>query len=125
MSSLVGHDLPYYQKIYPTVGEIVNGTASSILLSVQMILNDSDGYSQYCGGGNFLYAATDTGTGYIPSMELESAVPYSAAYDADSAPASAPTIIPVQTTEFKKRALNPVHWFNNGVSKCPGITYNI
>lgn len=38
-----------------------------------------------------MYAATDTATGYIPTMEFESDVPYSAEFNPDTVPTS-PTV---------------------------------
>lgn len=124
MTASVVHDLPYYRQVYT----VLNNTTTSLntRMSVQMILNDSNGANQYCGGGNFQYAAGDIAVTRVPSMDFESAIPYSAMMESDDS-ASQPTpdrIAEAKTLEFEETPLIPMHYFNGG--SCPNgvFTYD-
>ena len=81
-----------------------------------MILNGSYGNNEMCGGGNFIYAAADTALEHIPSMDYESAVPYTSMMDDDVKPSTAPETPYPATEEFNTTPLNPVHFFTTNGS---------
>ncbi|CAL5978684.1 Papain_family cysteine protease [Hexamita inflata] len=117
------HDMYYYEKIYQTAKGL---NTSSTRLSVQMILNNSDVYNSYCGGGNFVYAAIDVGYGYTGSMDYESKVPYLSMFQSDSDIQEKPTKINPVTKEFTEldKELNPIHWFN-AKTACPSMIIRV
>ncbi|CAL6004176.1 Cathepsin_L [Hexamita inflata] len=119
------HDMYYYEKIYETAKGL---NTSSTRLSVQMILNNSDVYNSYCGGGNFVYAAIDVGYGYTGSMDYESKVPYLSMFQSDSDIQEKPTRIDPVTKEFQdgSKSLNPIHWFNPKLgTTCPSMVLRV
>ncbi|CAL5990321.1 Cathepsin_L [Hexamita inflata] len=117
------HDMYYYQDIYQTAKGL---NTSSTRLSVQMILNNSDVYNSYCGGGNFVYAAIDVGYGYTGSMDYESKVPYLSMFQSDSDIQEKPERISTVTEEFKSIKLNPIHWFNpKSSTTCPSMIIRV